>query len=512
MEFKMCSLPASGKSIISNANTTVQSDIIVPDTKPDIFKVLAVKSVVDLADSHIKKDKINFSGKIRHNILYVGEENPTNICTIEYSTPFGCVCEKNGITEDTAIKYGCGVTKSLCEVVNSRKISVEANVEIQINAIDISKTEVISGEEIPESLAYKSCEYSYDTLRASNRLEFVVSDTVDIGAGEGFEIYDIQAYNEVSEIKAVNNKAVIKGIVNVFILYNDDGKISGYSTEIPYTEIVDIENLASDQTLISHFEISSVDYELPNDDDTVQMTVSIVIRGNIWGYAEESNTIATDIYSPDYAYDIRLNKCILSKVSDVKETRISVKDTLVSTNPSSPISKVYCAWSDITKMESHISDGVVKIEGTMESTAIYCDEYDNLHSAKGVTPFETEIEFSFADKSCQALADASVISSGFVMTSTSDIQIRTVIKLSSAIVSDAETQTITSFSLDEKSSVKKDEQPSILVYYPDDSKTLWDIAKKYNTTCEEIIDVNSLDKDNPIIPGVPVLIPKRYVK
>jgi len=42
--------------------------------------------------------------------------------------------------------------------------------------------------------------------------------------------------------------------------------------------------------------------------------------------------------------------------------------------------------------------------------------------------------------------------------------------------------------------------------------TLTGIAKKYNTTCEEIIDVNSLDKDNPIIPGVPVLIPKRYVK
>ena len=508
----MCSLPGAGKTVFTNVSCSTQSDIIVPDTKPDISKILAVKSVVNLVDSHVRKDKINFSGNIKYNILYVGEENPARIYTIEYSAPFGYVYEKSGISEDMAVKCGCSVSKNRCEVVNSRKVSVDANIAIQLYASDVNKTEVVSSEEIPESLAYKCSEYNYDTLRAKNNFEFTISDTIDIDSGENFEIYDVQAYNELSEIKAVNNKAVIKGQINVFVLYGDDGTVSGYGTEIPYTEIVDIENLTSDQTLISHFEIASVEYELPESDDDIQMTVSVGIKGNIWGYEEEINSIATDIYSPDYTYDIRHKNCCLSKVSDVKETRITLKDTLVSSDSVSQISKVHCAWCTISSVESHVSNGTLKIEGNMESTAIYSDEYDNMCSVSGVVPFETEMDFSQNGKSYQAFADVSVISSGFVMTSTSDVQVRAVLKISGALTSDIEAQAITSFSLDEKSSVKKDDQPSILVYYPDDSKTLWDIAKKYNTTCEEIISVNSLDKDNPIVPGVPVLIPKRYVK
>lgn len=512
MELKMCSLPLTSPAGQINVCHNTQSDIIVPDTKPDVFRILSVKSVVDLSGCHTKKDKVTFSGNIKYNIFYIGEEEQNRICTIEYTAPFSHVAEKSGVSEDMSIRCASNVSKVNCDIVNSRKVCVSAKIDIFADTALSNETEAVSGEDIPDSLAFQAKEYEYDVLRSKNSFEFTVSDSVNICGGESFEIYDIIAYEDISEIKAVNNKAVIKGQVNISILYDNNGDISGYNTDIPFTEIVDIDNLSSDQILMSHFEIASVGYTMPENSEETDLGISVTIKGNIWGYETTKNNFATDIYSPDYSSDIRFRNCTLSKVSDVKHSSITIKDTLTPSGSSLPISKVHCAFCTITNEESKLSEGTLRISGNMESVAICSDESDNLFSVRGTSAFETEFDFPDCDPQSKIFSDVSLINSGYVLTSSSDVQIRAVAKVSASVICEKEIPVITHFSVDEKSPVKKDEQPSILVYYPDEGASLWDIAKKYNTTSEEIIAVNSLDKDNPITKGVPVLITKRYVK
>ena len=51
--------------------------------------------------------------------------------------------------------------------------------------------------------------------------------------------------------------------------------------------------------------------------------------------------------------------------------------------------------------------------------------------------------------------------------------------------------------------------PSIIVYICKDGDNLWDIAKKYNTTEEEIANVNEIKADEPIKPGKCLILPKK---
>ena len=51
--------------------------------------------------------------------------------------------------------------------------------------------------------------------------------------------------------------------------------------------------------------------------------------------------------------------------------------------------------------------------------------------------------------------------------------------------------------------------PSIIVYICKDGDNLWDIAKKYNTTEEEIADVNEINADEPIKPGKCLILQKK---
>ena len=51
--------------------------------------------------------------------------------------------------------------------------------------------------------------------------------------------------------------------------------------------------------------------------------------------------------------------------------------------------------------------------------------------------------------------------------------------------------------------------PSIIVYVCKEGDNLWDIAKKYNTTEEEIAEVNEIKLDEPIKAGKCLILQKK---
>lgn len=51
--------------------------------------------------------------------------------------------------------------------------------------------------------------------------------------------------------------------------------------------------------------------------------------------------------------------------------------------------------------------------------------------------------------------------------------------------------------------------PSIIVYVCKDGDNLWDIAKKYNTTEEEIAEVNEIKLDEPVKAGKCLILQKK---
>ena len=51
--------------------------------------------------------------------------------------------------------------------------------------------------------------------------------------------------------------------------------------------------------------------------------------------------------------------------------------------------------------------------------------------------------------------------------------------------------------------------PSIIIYICKEDDNLWDIAKKYNTTEEEIAEVNEIKLDEPIKSGKCLILQKK---
>jgi hypothetical protein len=66
----------------------IENDIIVPDTKPDIGRVLFADGDAFILNTIVNDENISIDGVIRHKILYVEDNPEQNIISLNISTDF----------------------------------------------------------------------------------------------------------------------------------------------------------------------------------------------------------------------------------------------------------------------------------------------------------------------------------------------------------------------------------------------------------------------------------------
>ena len=54
--------------------------------------------------------------------------------------------------------------------------------------------------------------------------------------------------------------------------------------------------------------------------------------------------------------------------------------------------------------------------------------------------------------------------------------------------------------------------PSIIIYICKENDSLWDIAKKYNTTEEEIAQTNEININDELVPGKCLILEKKIAQ
>lgn len=512
MELKLKDINVCEYNKIINTNCSAEADIIVPDTKPDIHCILCVNSICNLDEYYVRKDKIIFSGNVNFNIMYVGENDKSAIYTIDYSMPFNHQCDVSDATEDCVCLATCAVASTDFKVKNSRKLLAKSNLAIKGQVMKHSVVKALEDIEDEDIVPFRQKTIKSDSMVNSKEFKFNISDTISFPSGEDFgEIYDFSVGVNIEEIKTVNNKAIIKGILPTKILYMGAGAPCVYETECSFTEIADLDMANSESVLSSHFCVSDISYEVSENDGEITVELDVVIKSCIKAYETMEYSLISDIYSPDYQYNISKSKSNLERYTCITPYQFTVKDVIGSNAGDNGISKVHymTVYTSCNKTEYENSNVVVC--GNVQTVVIYSNQEGKICSIQKNIPYKAEVPA--ADNLSNSFFDADVtpVNYGYVLSSDKDVQVRIVLKLSVNVYTRCDTSIITDFILDKNSPIDKSSQPGVVVCYPSGDMSLWDYAVKYNTTCQDIASVNNMDINDPIPKGSPILIPKRQI-
>jgi len=495
--------------------TMVESDIIVPDVKPDILKILQVDGTAIVTQKMVQQDKIVIQGNVNMNILYHpdGGDTPGRVKSMTSTQMFTHVVDAAGVRPNMSMFCEAEVENVDFTFLNSRKMNVRLGVGVNVKAFNPMEIEVATDMQEDSNLQTKG-----EIIRASNVVfegerEVTVRDQVEVPAGKPAiaEIFKIDTRVNEREIMILENKIVIKGDIDVCTLYSSvdfaavDGEdferevetVNFMEHQIPFNEVLDIEGLMDNMDGEIDYSVKEIFFEIAPDGsgDKRVINLELTVCANV--HATEIMEIHSieDAYSTDGDVEIKKGLYNIEQLIGRSSAQISHRDLAPISSDMPSIAQLINCKSKPMVTGINVEDGKAHVVGMVETSILYLssDISNPVCAVKHKSEFTHLIEINGMEDQvvCEAKLDVNHVT--FNMTTDREVELRFIISLNARAVKATQTEIIEEIHWLE--CAKIDPRPSIVIYFVQKGDTLWDIAKRYKTTPAAIIEANALEGD-----------------
>lgn len=500
------------------SQTLVEGDIIVPDVKPDIARILQVDGIVVINNKEVQQDKVLVSGNVNFKILYAPEGTDKAVKSINASSSFTHSVDVKSARPNMKARIESDIEHIEFTTLNSRKINVKAVVSIDCNVENMVSLDMITNIAGEGDVQVRKKSIKTYSIVAESDNPFIVRDDLEIPAGKPSikDILKIDTKVTGRDVKVINDKVVVKGELNVCTLYvgeMDNDSIQFMEHEIPFTEIFDVEEVREDMYCDLVYDIKDVYFNVQEDSDGDTRVLSIEATMNAFTRVSQEVfvDVVVDSYSPEG--DISLDKKTfnIDEIIDDSRSQTTIKQIIDLPADVPNIAQIYNVITKPYVTESLVEDNRVVVEGVIDTYILYlADSEENpVYSFKQEIPFKHIIDVKDAvpDMTCDVKAEVTHCS--YSMNAASEIEVRCIIGVESKVIKTTRVELITHAEISPFSVDSINSCPSITIYFVQKGDTLWDIAKHYHITMEEITKVNEIQENDVLPPGKQLLIPRR---
>ena len=515
---------------------SVEEDLLVPDVRPDLEKILLVDAVPEISSWETYAagggtNTIKISGNLDISTLYVPSGKADGLVSISSRIPFRYETEISDVPAKSA-EMSAELISVTSRVVNERKIRINASVNFNIADYGDREIELLEGVK-DDALLLRKEKISFTDMayRKTDTAEIDEKILVRDNQPEPVAIlrYDINAVENHRQIS--KGKIIIEGSLYYSILYVpavEEEKSNSipvyYRGKTDFTQFFRLPDLSAGEItgLVVNYDVKSANIKLrdgrhenvsvKDEEDSLDTSgrtyfhLEAAVDTVIHVYREIERELVTDMYHRSRNLDYSTSPHKLSRLRGSGFADVSVRDTV--TFPED------ITMSDETPYVS-VKTGNIKIkpendrcqiEGNLVADVIYADENTGaVDSRKETVPFKATIEIPglSPDVICECTAGLRDI--WFDRLNNRQID------LSCGIALRVNTWDVTSYDFIDKVCYIEDasrdtSRASMVVYVvmPDD--TQWSIAKKFRTDIDTIRSVNSIEERQELKAGSRLLI------
>lgn len=472
------------------AEQSADVDFTLPDYCPDIEKILKCTLTPKIFNRSISGGQLQVEGASIVRVLYC-DSIKKNIRCCEQNVPFSASFSLKSTPEQYLI-----LTSTKSEYINCRALSPRRLVihgAFSLYAKVISKGGVnlyCSGEDA--NLEVKNEKVSCAALTAFCQEQFTVSEEIAVTNKPAIEsILRDSVRANVTECKTIPNKIMINGEINLKMLYLanlDSGETEQLDYLLPFSQVIDCDGV--DDTTENNIKLSVLSYDIRLKSDPLSesplISLDVKLAVTETGYKNSEETIITDAYSTEYLSELLSEQTsLISEIAQVKDT-IMNKSTVTVDN--SKISKIVDIYNEYCTVTPVMSENKVTLNGKANVCILALDSENIPMYIERTIDFEHECQ----NVSCNNLMDlcAEVSSISFRLADDTTVEIRAEIKVCATVCAKNTYNCITSVTgYDDKPIVK--DNCALIIYYGKKGENMWDIAKRYNTRMDLLLQENS---------------------
>ncbi|MBQ3122790.1 MAG: DUF3794 domain-containing protein [Firmicutes bacterium] len=525
---------------------TVEEDILVPDIKPDMEKILSMEAVTRVAEREVKtglspKPDMVITGDIALKTIYIPEkEGKDPIITIQSRVPFKTETGME-IPPLSSVGIGTEIEKIEYSVINERKFRAKITLLLTLREYTRKSLDLFEGikDEKVELLKEKitlidNIQKKRDSVSINERL------VLKEGMPEPDQIlkYDLRTVENSKQV--TGDKAVISGSIyyNILYLSRVEDEETGERISTPFmhqgktdfTQFITLSSANGQSGAKVTFDDSDLtikirqpgagtaseddDYEEDFErDEREPKTPYFAMEGNlevaIEVFRNVESEVATDMYCIDKELTFETEDFVSDAVEGTGSVEIQAREIVNVPDGTGDVDRVIFVSGKVRDCDSVSEYGKENVSGMIEAEMIVLPEDKKEKPVKlnFSLPFRGNIDIAGARSGMESFAYAVIRDIRCEKISGRQFELLLGISARGIVKSTSEKRLIRkpAFAVREESGEKK---PGMILYVTKEGDSLWSVAKKFRTKVEKVVRVNGLDEEHTLESGRKLLIVK----
>jgi len=481
----------------------VQGDMIVPDSKPDILSTLNSTGIVSVYKKEVQNGRVRVDGNINIYIMYLADSLDDRIRGLNTNLDFSENFVVSDCTQEMRAELETCIKSIECKVLNGRKINIKVTLDTAVKIFAEEETELICDLNDKDIQVLKPT-HKINSLIGIGETKTSIKETINIDNQDNLaEIIKCNLRIINKDIKISYNKVLAKADVELKIAYlTEESKIKVITCNLPIVGFIDMPNIAENSICDANYQVKNIIIK-PNPVEEHSIYVEIEMGISSECYEEKEINLIEDLYSTcsNLEFNKRSVTTISNKMKRQQALNVNTKVNIPEIAGNELIDvDIQPTITNVVKRNSRII-----YEGELQLNLLYSDEGQNQTNSKATAiPFEITLENTENAENLQDNPTIEVQSSNCKVEGGA-VNCNIDLMLNAGLQENANLDIIDEINVGELEDIQ---DYSVVIYIVKKGDTLWQIAKRFKSTVDDIARVNGLEDSNRINEGEKLYIPK----
>lgn len=491
--------------------TFIEAETVVPDKKMDVYEIVKTEGYISFRKVEATDGKVLFRGSFNYNVIYIADDKKT-VSNVDGKIDINEVVEKDNVLHNMDHMIFPEVEHMDCTIMNERKLKIGALMNVRGSLFEKQALDIVKDVAQVEGIQKHRKEIKFQDIVGLEQSESSIRDTININTDEIQSIISLNPCIRVKESRVTDNKVIVGGVLEINPLASTyEGELVELDRiGIDFTQFVEMAGVSDgmkEEVLLTMSDFSH-NFRQSSDSTNGVLEIDCTALCKVKVTDEVTREVLQDAYSPHTMIKFDQRPIKLNKVLSNFEDTFTVRETLRNDNDDIQIKDLVSVCCTASIENSFVEENKSFIQGIIKLDILYIP----VEGLKMVYKISEEIPFEH-DMAIENMTDvSSVFNTASIDKIDADLnrdQIDLTIRLKR--VTEALDKNTESFIVkgEDQGPYDLSNAPSIIVYMCKKGDTFWNIAKKYNTTENEIADLNEISLEEPIQEGKCLILEKK---
>lgn len=489
-----------------NETIVVEGDMIVPDVKPDILNTINMTGNVCIYKKEVLDGKIRMDGDVNVYVIYLADGEEEQARSLNANIDFTQVLDFEGCNPDMSLDENVTIKSIECKILNGRKINVKATLQFEMAVYANEEVSIIREVNNIKDIQSQESQLKVNSLVGEGCQKVYAKDTIVIENIDNLaEILKVDLDIVNKDIKISYNKVLGKADIAVKMMYlTEDNRIKVVENKIPVMGFVDIENIDDTNICDMKYKLKNIVVK-PNQVEEHSVYIEIEVELYVRAYENKDIRLIQDLYSPSQNLNFNqrcvntmANKCEIKNTCNIRE-KVMV--------PEINGGEIYDVEVRPVILNKNVTKGRVMYEGEVMLNFIYSSSnIAKIDVRQMKLPFNFNVDSGeITGNNMNIETNVEVVNRDFIVGTDGNVEAKIDLEFILNMSNTIKINIIDEVNIDEN----RDRQIySMVIYFVKPGDTLWEIAKKFRSTQEDIARVNNIEDIDKIYPGQQLFIPK----